>query len=136
VSRIEKAGWWGLLVALIAIFLPPIRLVEPGLGRRTAARAQISAFLTALETYKQETGDYPSTSQGLQALQTNPGVKGWRGPYMDKDIRPDPWGHAYLYRYRAEGMPEIVSLGKEGKLGPSNISSLTLETLPNNGARR
>ena len=102
---------------------------------RVAATAQIIAYMKALETYKQETGDYPSTSQGLEALRTNPGIKGWKGPYMDKDIGPDPWGHAYLYRHRAEGIPEIVSLGMEGRPGQSNISSLTLQRLPNHSRR-
>jgi general secretion pathway protein G len=141
-SRIEKAGCWGMLIAvglivLIVVFFGDIDIeLEPGQTMRVVATAQIMAYMKALETYKRETGDYPFTSQGLEALRTNPGVKGWHGPYVDKDIGPDPWGHAYLYRYRAEGIPEIVSLGKEGTPGQSNISSLTLRTLPNNGSRR
>jgi type II secretion system protein G len=109
--------------------------IEPGQAKRVAARAQISAYLEALRTYKKETGDYPSTSQGLEALRTNPGIAGWDGPYVDKDIAPDAWGHAFLYRYRADGIPEIVSLGREGRPGPSNISSLTLNSRPKASSR-
>jgi len=85
-------------------------------AKRAAVSAQIQAYLTALENYKLETGDYPSTSQGLNALRTNPRTAGWNGPYVDKDIGPDPWGHPYVYRYRPGATPEIVSLGRDGVL--------------------
>jgi type II secretory pathway pseudopilin PulG len=90
-SRIAKAA--GLLAAsiLALVVISSIR-VDPGLAQRVA-QAQIRAYLTALENYRKETGDYPSTSQGLNALRANPGTAGWNGPYVDKDIRPDPWGH-------------------------------------------
>jgi general secretion pathway protein G len=115
VSRIAKAAFWGALITAIVIFFP-IHWTRPGEAKRVAARAQIQAYLAALENYKKETGDYPSTSQGLNALRTNPGVAGWNGPYVDKDIGPDPWRHPYIYRYRPGAVPEIVSLGKDGVL--------------------
>jgi general secretion pathway protein G len=90
-----------------------------------AARARIKAYLTALKTYKEETGDFPTASQGLQALVRNPGVTHWQGPYVDKPISNDPWGHPYIYRYRPGQEPEIVSLGSDGRPGPNNISNLT-----------
>jgi len=78
--------------------------------REVAARVQINAYMTALEAYRQDVGDYPSANQGLQALRVNPGVAGWYGPYLQKDLGPDPWGKAY--RYSRNGvLPEIVSPG-------------------------
>ena len=38
----------------------------------TAARAQIDNFMTALGTYKLDTGTFPTTEQGLQALRVKP----------------------------------------------------------------
>jgi general secretion pathway protein G len=133
VSRVVTFACW-----TIAIVLEPAALVlmlvalfgyRPHVSeaKLVATRAQIVAFLTALKTYQRETGDYPTTAQGLQALRTNPGVAGWQGPYLDKDIGPDPWGRQYLYRYRAEGVPEITSLGPSPALESSEISSLALD---------
>lgn len=57
---------------------------------------------TSLTTYRIHMGDYPSTSDGLQALVTRPGTKSdrWFGPYIDGGKIPlDPWGEAYQYAY-------------------------------------
>ena len=53
-----------------------------------------------LELYKLDTGSYPSTEDGLQALVTRPGdVTNWNGPYIKGDSVPlDPWNYAYVYR--------------------------------------
>jgi general secretion pathway protein G len=75
-------------------------------ARPIAAQAQIANFLTALDSYYADVGAYPTESQGLQALRTDPGVRGWRGPYMPKDIPLDPWGAPYRYRLDA-GRPQI-----------------------------
>jgi len=42
-------------------------------------------------------------------------VEGWDGPYVDKAIGPDPWGHPYVYDLK-NGGAEITSGG--GKEGP------------------
>src|SRR5208337_739174 len=78
--------------------------------REAFARAQIIAYSTALEAYRKDVGDYPSTSQGLQALRVNPGAVGWNGPYLQKDLEPDPWEKGYRYS-RTGPIPEIASLG-------------------------
>jgi general secretion pathway protein G len=131
VSRIGTAVYWmiGIVLLPLAFLIVLLTLFGadrsvPGRARQYAAKAQIAAFLEALKTYKDDTGDFPTTSQGIEALRTNPGVAGWRGPYVDKDIGPDPWGRAYLYDCRADELPEIISLGNEGRLGPRSISSL------------
>ncbi len=53
-----------------------------------------------LFTYRMHMGDYPSTSDGLQALITPPGTKAgsWHGPYItDNKVPLDPWGEPYQY---------------------------------------
>jgi general secretion pathway protein G len=115
ISRIQKAALWAVLVTLF-VFSSHVQPMDRAQAKRAAVSAQIQAYLTALENYKLETGDYPSTSQGLNALRTNPRTAGWNGPYVDKDIGPDLWGHPYVYRYRPGAVPEIVSLGRDGVL--------------------
>jgi len=55
-----------------------------------------------LTTYRIAMGDYPSTSDGLQALITAPASKTdkWFGPYItDGKVPVDPWGEPYQYAY-------------------------------------
>jgi general secretion pathway protein G len=93
-------------------------------AERHAAKVQILKFQAALDTYKFDTGSYPSAEEGLEALiQRPPDVNGWPeegletliqperrreyqrslgwlGPYLDEQILPkDPWGNDYQYAY-------------------------------------
>jgi general secretion pathway protein G len=56
---------------------------------------------TPLLAYKHDTGSYPTTVQGLQALLVAPpGVTGWKGPYLNTNAVPlDPWKQPYHYAY-------------------------------------
>jgi general secretion pathway protein G len=86
----------------------------------TVAKAQIAAFQTALGAYKLDTGNFPNTDQGLQALRTlPPGVNNWDGPYLPKDIPMDPWNRPYIYKYPGEhgDEPDIISYGADGQPG-------------------
>jgi general secretion pathway protein G len=112
-----------VVVSIIALF---VALVAPSLfkradeAKRTAARAQISSFMTALGAYKLDTGLFPSTDQGLQALRVKPeNMAQWDGPYLPKEVPTDPWGHPYLYKYPGDhgDEPDILSLGADGQPG-------------------
>ena len=104
----------GLFVALVA----PSMFKNADKARVTAARSQLENFMTALGSYKLDTGAFPTTEQGLQALRVKPqDVAQWAGPYMPKDIPKDPWGHDYVYKYPGEhgDEPDIVCLGADGQ---------------------
>ena len=59
--------------------------------------------MTALGTYKLDTGTFPTTEQGLQALRVKPAdVNQWNGPYMPKDIPKDAWARDFIYRFPGE----------------------------------
>src|SRR5919197_3804645 len=71
------------IIALFAALVAPRMLRKSDTARITAARAQINSFMTALGTYKLDTGTFPTTEQGLQALRTSPGnLPNWNGPYL------------------------------------------------------
>jgi type II secretion system protein G len=87
----------------------------------TAAKTQIGLLKKAIDAYRADTGTYPTTEQGLQALRLLPGGKaspdGWAGPYLDKDVPLDPWQRPFHYRYpgtHTAGQPDIWSLGPDG----------------------
>ncbi len=108
------------IIALFAALVAPRLLRQADTARVTAARAQINSFMTALGAYKLDTGTFPTTEMGLQALRVRPeNMTQWSGPYLPKDIPLDPWGHAYLYKYPGEhgDDPDIVCLGADGQPG-------------------
>ena len=79
----------------------------------------IGAFEKALDQYRLDTGHYPRTEQGLQALVERPESEPkWNGPYLQKAPPPDPWGSAYTYRSPGEKREiDIVSYGNDGRPG-------------------
>lgn len=106
----------GLLAALVA----PRWFGKAEKARQKAAKSQISAFEAAIDTYKLDTGKFPTTDQGLSALRVKPSDMGnrWDGPYLKKEIPKDPWGKEYVYRSPSEhGDYEITSYGADGTPG-------------------
>jgi general secretion pathway protein G len=108
-----------IILGLLAALVVPRMFGKVGSSRQKAAKTQISILETALDTYRLDTGKYPSTEQGLQALRSKPdNVKNWDGPYLSKDIPKDPWGHPYKYKCPGEhGDYDIISYGADGVEG-------------------
>ena len=118
-----------VVVVIIGLF---VALVAPGMFKRadmakvTASRAQIEQLMTALGTYKLDTGQFPSTEQGLQALRVKPGDGAmWNGPYLEKEVPKDPWGHDYVYTFPGQhgDGPDIISLGADGQPGGEGVNA-------------
>ncbi|MBP8867138.1 MAG: type II secretion system major pseudopilin GspG [Propionivibrio sp.] len=108
-----------VIIGLLAGYVGPKYFSQVGKSEVKAARAQIDALEKALDQYRLDVGRYPSTEQGLAALNKRPsGENRWQGPYLRKEIPPDPWGNAYQYRQPGEhGEFDLFSFGKDGKLG-------------------
>ena len=83
----------GLLVALVA----PAALRQLGGAREKVTRQSIERLSGVLDLYRLDAGSYPTTEQGLAALNTRPaGVPGWNGPYLKGNGQAlDPWNHEY-----------------------------------------
>src|SRR5579864_5204353 len=114
-----------VIIALFAALVLPKMLGQADRARKTAARAQINAYVTALGSYKLDTGGFPNNEQGLAALRLKPeNVNNWQGPYLTKDIENDPWGHPYLYKYPGDhgDEPDIISYGADGQPGGDGIN--------------
>jgi len=110
------------IIGLLAAYVGPRYFSQIGKSEVTTAKAQIDAFSKALDTYRLDTGRFPTTEQGLGALLAAPaGTTKWNGPYLGKALPADPWGRAYVYR--APGTNgrdyELVSYGKDGVPGGS-----------------
>ena len=72
-------------------------------GQKDIAKIFVNQSMQApLTVYKIHMGDYPTTTEGLQALIDAPAGKTdrWRGPYLkDAKLPLDPWQEPYQYRY-------------------------------------
>ena len=108
-----------VIIGLLAGYVGPRFFAQIGKSEVKTAKAQISAFEKALDQYRLDVGHYPSTEQGLQALDAAPGGETrWDGPYLKKKVPIDPWGKPYQYRYPGEhGELDIYSYGADGQPG-------------------
>lgn len=109
-----------LIIGLLGALVAPrfFKHIEP--SKREAAKAQIVLLSTALDQFSLDTGRYPTSSEGLQALISNPGVQDWAGPYLRKTTVPkDPWQGEY--RYEAPGSHgldfDLLSYSRDGSPG-------------------
>jgi len=76
-----------------------VKIVEQ--ARNTSAKESISQFKAALQSYYIDCGQFPTTQQGLEALWTKPVLvpvpENWNGPYLDEEVKSDPWGSEFIY---------------------------------------
>ena len=111
-----------LIIGLLTGIVAPRFMGQVSRSEVTTARAQLDALDKALQSYRLDTGRFPTTAQGLKALVTQPGDESrWRGPYLQGEVPADPWGQAYQYRSPgANGRDfEVMSLGKDRAPGGS-----------------
>ncbi len=110
-----------ILILTSAVGFVGFRAVDK--ARQVSARSQIETLSLALNAYALDCDQYPSKEQGLEGLWTRPVVAplpaGWNGPYVNRKIIVDPWGHPYEYAVPGpHGLPfSIRSFGADGQEG-------------------
>ena len=112
-----------LVISVLAGLVGPMVFRNVGDAKSQAARAQIELLGLALDAYRLDNGQYPTSEQGLAALWREPTAPPvptrWRGPYTRKAIPLDSWDRPYGYRSPGTEMPtsyDLLSLGKDGQL--------------------
>jgi len=108
-----------VILGILATMVMPKVLSKPEQARRTKAMVDSRSIQSALALFKTDTGRFPTTSEGLQALVTNPGVPGYdKDGYLER-VPADPWGRQYVYI--SPGIHskdyDLVSCGKDGEGG-------------------
>ena len=108
-----------VIIGLLATLVGPRLLGHKEKAEVGAARAQIEMLGTALDTFRLDVGRYPTTEEGLDALQRKPaGADRWDGPYLKKEVPLDPWKKPYLYKSPGEHGPyDLLSYGADGTPG-------------------
>jgi len=120
-SLIELIAVVAILGILAAVVAPRI-FTQPGKARIAKAKTEISGIQSALQMYKLENFNFPTTDQGLLALVEQPTgepeAPNWQeGGYLSK-LPKDPWGREYLYVSPGENSEvDIYSLGADGQEG-------------------
>jgi len=113
-----------IVLGLLAALVGPRILGRVSEARSATARTQIDLLGLALDNYRLDNGVYPTTEQGLVALQEKPSREplplNWRGPYLKKAVPLDPWGRPYLYKSPGEHNPtgyDLFTFGRDGQPG-------------------
>jgi general secretion pathway protein G len=105
------------ILGLLAAIATPMVLRYLDSAKVSTAKTELSNLEGALDLFKYDVGRYPTTQQGLAALNTAPaGTDSWNGPYVKKSsAAQDPWGHPYQYRSPGQhGEYDLYSLGPKG----------------------
>jgi general secretion pathway protein G len=108
-----------VIIGLLAGLVAPRYFDQVSKSNTKIARAQIDALEKALDQYRLDVGSYPTTEQGLTALNVRPqNLEKWAGPYLKKTVPADPWGARYVYKAPGDhGDYDLSSLGSDGQVG-------------------
>lgn len=105
------------ILGLLAVIATPMVLHYLDVAKQSSAKTEISNISAGLDLFRYDVGRYPTTEEGLKALQSAPaGVENWNGPYLKKakDL-VDPWGRPYHYRSPGQhGDFDLYSNGSSG----------------------
>jgi general secretion pathway protein G len=114
-----------VIIGLLASYVGPKYFSQIGKSEVKTAKAQMDALGKALDQYRLDTGHYPSTENGLDALNTMPGnEQKWQGPYLKKRVPDDPWGKPYIYKMPGTHSDyDLLSLGSDGSSGGKDTAA-------------
>lgn len=128
-NKIKQAGFTlvelVVVVAIIAILAGVVvqRVMDrPADAKIVRAKADIATLSSALQLYKVDNIQYPSSDQGLKALVTKPTLAPEPKNYKTKGyitkLPKDPWGNDYLYLSPGQHDEfDLYSLGSDGVTG-------------------
>jgi len=117
-----------VILGILAAIVVPRIMSRPDEARVVKAQQDIRAVGAALDLYKLDNFEYPSTEQGLQALVTrptglDPGAK-WRTEGYLPALPKDPWGAQYKYLQPGQhGVYDLWSVGADGVSGGENFDA-------------
>ncbi len=113
-----------LIIGLLAGLVGPRLFGRVGRSKQAVAQAQIEMFGVALDNFRLDVGQYPTSELGLGALQVDPQLYGWDGPYLKKETPLDPWGNPYNYSSPGEhGEYDLISYGADRAPGGEEVNA-------------
>lgn len=114
----------GLLATIVALNVIP----SGDTARVQKAKADIATIEQALEMYRLQQNNYPTTAQGLAALTSPPAGLANPAAYQPggyiKRLPDDPWGRPYLYASPGKhGAADVWTNGADGQEGGEGINA-------------
>ena len=106
-----------VIIGLLATFVLPNVVGRQDKAAETKARADIKQLESQLELYRLDNFNYPTSSQGLQALTGGSGTAS--STYLKK-LPKDPWKNEYQYASPGQKNPDgydVWSFGADGVAG-------------------
>jgi general secretion pathway protein G len=108
------------IIGLLASLSAPRVLKYLGGAKSQTAEVRLRTLSTALDLFRLETGRYPTSQEGLDALLAPPAsMPNWNGPYVSRpDELLDPWERPFQYQSPGRnGAYDLASLGADGTEG-------------------
>lgn len=110
------------ILAILGAAVVPNLLGNVDKARITRTKTDIASLVSALELYKIDNFNYPSTDQGLQALVEkplgDPEAANWQDGGYVKKLPKDGWEREFVYVSPGSGGDfDIVSYGADGAEG-------------------
>jgi general secretion pathway protein G len=121
-----------VILGILAAAVVPKIMSRPEQARIEKTKHDITALESALNIYKLDNYQYPSTDQGLEALESKPSGSPQprnykKGGYIKK-LNKDPWGNGYLYLFPGtHGELDLYSLGPDGQPSDDDIGNWNIE---------
>jgi hypothetical protein len=82
--------------------------------------------LAALQKYRRDVGQLPPSSTNLSGyLEENPGVLGWKGPYLPRGECRGPWGEEVVLKV-TEDSAILQSAGPDEEWGTTDDAEVKL----------
>lgn len=108
-----------IILGILAAVVVPKLTDRTGEARVIKAKQDIRMLESALDLYRLDNFNYPTTDEGLIALVEQPAdAPQWKDGGYVKQVPLDPWGRDYLYLSPGEnGDVDIYTLGADGQEG-------------------
>lgn len=115
-----------VIIGILATMIIPKLASRPEQARIVKVKQDLLTLQNALDLYKLDSGMYPSTEQGLEALVNKPSSapipRNYKSDGYLQDIPEDPWGEPYQYRNVGD-RARVFSFGPKGREGGEEIDS-------------
>lgn len=118
-----------VILGILSALVVPQVLENVDQAKKERVKSDIAAISAALNMYKLDNYNYPTTEQGLEALVTKPSGQPEPKNYKSSGylkLQQDPWQGNYQYVYPGEHNPDsfdVYSLGADGQLGGEGMAA-------------
>jgi type II secretory pathway pseudopilin PulG len=113
-----------IAIAAVIAFIAGPRAIK--MSRVSRAEHNLLTIANGFAVYRADTGQECTK---IEDLIENPGVAGWMGPYIQRNLLQNPWGGIYRAESGKVGIPKGDRAPDEYELGGSGEISFSFSVL-------